>query len=149
MSKKNNIEKNNINKNILTEEQKKDLEIIKKKEERNKMDNDLKNEAVNLLKNIENNSNKNIETEGKKLNYWEKQKLESQKRLEELKQMKNLIDKLENRKKEIKYEKNEMTSEQKKNIGKMINVIGNGPINQNNLLIQQQLLMNNNNKNEK
>ena len=104
-------------------------------------------EAVNLLKKIDDNNNNNInEIEGKKLNYWEKQKLESQKRLEEMKQMKNLIDKLENRKKEIKYEKNEMTSQEKKNLGKMINAMGNGPINANNVLIQQMML---NKKNEK
>jgi hypothetical protein len=63
-----------------------------------------------------------------------------------MKQMKNLIDKLENRKKEIKYEKNEMTSQEKKNLGKMINDMGNGPINANNVLIQQMML---NKKNEK
>ena len=140
MLKKNNNEKNILNNN-LTEEQKKDLEIIKKKQERNKKDNDLKNEAVNYLKKIENNNNNNIENlEGKKLNYWERQKLESQKRLDDMKQMKNIIDKLENRKQEIKYEKNEMTSQEKKNIGRMINAMGNGPINANNVLIQQMMI---------
>ena len=145
MLKKNNNEKNILNNN-LTEEQKKDLEIIKRKEERNKKDNDLKNEAINYLKKIENNNNNIENLEGKKLNYWEKQKLESQKRLDDMKQMKNIIDKLENRKQEIKYEKNEMTSQEKKNIGKMINAMGNGPINANNILIQQMMI---NKKNEK
>jgi hypothetical protein len=139
MLKKNNNEKNILNNN-LTEEQKKDLEIIKKKQERNKKDNDLKNEAVNYLKKIENNNNNVENLEGKKLNYWERQKLESQKRLDDMKQMKNIIDKLENRKEEIKYEKNEMTSQEKKNIGRMINAMGNGPINANNVLIQQMMI---------
>jgi hypothetical protein len=139
MLKKNNNEKNILNNN-LTEEQKKDLEIIKKKQERNKKDNDLKNEAINYLKKMENNNNNIENLEGKKLNYWERQKLESQKRLEDMKQMKNIIDKLENRKEEIKYEKNEMTSQEKKNIGRMINAMGNGPINANNVLIQQMMI---------
>ena len=139
MLKKNNNEKNILNNN-LTEEQKKDLEIIKKKQERNKKDNDLKNEAVNYLKKIENNNNNVENLGGKKLNYWERQKLESQKRLDDMKQMKNIIDKLENRKEEIKYEKNEMTSQEKKNIGRMINAMGNGPINANNVLIQQMMI---------